>query len=739
MNLIVYKDYTFENADIVSGIINLETSMVSEALSADTFTFIVENRGNEKADALYSLTDALQSADGDALYSSKRDISDVINYKYGEPVLVYRDDELQGRFFVEYVEQISKNQYKFTCGSTVRMLTTVKHYGGVYENKNIVELISEIMATAGIEPNDYSVSDELSDVVVSGWLPIGSCRDSLQECCFATGCSIFKDADGKLTFAFNNNIDATVIEKSQIYATGGKVKHLTPATSVTVLEHAFYITSLDEEKELYADDITVENKPVPFGQPMHSLTTTGTLTIVESGANYAIVSGAGTLIGKAYTHTTKEVTVQTGVSSSPKEIRISKPTLVTALNSYYVALRVANYYASPDEVACGIVQEKQPNYTGQLIRFEDPFGRERQGYIKTMKVNMSETWKADCTIATDFAPGPFGSNFIDQLILWSGNGEGAPDKNMVSLHGLRGVFRPSDYGLQGERVRVVVFSSSKGGQGGANGGNAYGENGEEWGARGAGKGGKAGEGAKGIYYFSQDIVLSESSYNISLGEGGEGGLIGNREGGDCQQSVFGSINSGLGNYTEGGYYNLLTKRMYGIEGADGVSGGDGGNLTGTATASNSNIGERSRSGGDASEWKGGEGGRNYYRQEYFSGLNTGYFTISISGGNGGGACLGANGQDGTDTTSVDSLGRGGDGASVPEEYFPKQTILGVGGFGGSGGGGGALGGSYDRWYNSNIGWRYLCGGHGVGGTGCGGGKGSDGFILILSPKEIEVV
>lgn len=726
--VIEYLDYTFTDADIKDGNIYVENSIVAESLAADKFSFTVINRMDQPGDALESLTDVLESSGGEMLVSSRVDISDVTDFIYGTPVLFYHGSNLFGKFYVENVTRISKYQYRFECCSAVGMLLNIKHYGGVYHNETFSDLVDDILGTAGI--TEYQIASDVANVAVSGWLGVEPCRDALKQVCFATGCSILKNSDGSLRFTYNQDAGVTEIASDRLYI-GGKVDYLTPATKVVMIEHDYYVTSLDVESELYSDDTTVTDKIVTFDAPYHDLTTTGTLTIASYGDNYAIVSGSGTLTGKAYTHTTKEISVETGSDSAEYEIRVEDATLISASNSYYAALRVANFYGSSKLVSYGLkLEESQRNYTGQLVSFRDPFGDERTGYIKSMDITLSGILKANCKISTDFSPGPFGANFVDQLILWSGDGTGDADRNMVSINGLTGTFRPADYNLQGERVRVVVFSSSHGGQGGANGTAAYTDS-DTSGWATPGYGGQGGSGGTGIYYYSVDMVLSETSYTISLGEGGTAGIIGGGEGGGISASTFGSLSSHNGNYTEGGYYNIVTRRLYGSAGQNGYTGGMGGSTIGERYyESRYAPSARASSGGSVAGFSGGLGGANW--QYYPINSNKAYW---VAGGNGGGACYGANGQAGTDSTGEGSFGRGGNGASVPSTHFPKQSILGIGGLGGHGGGGGGISGGYRQ--EGRTRWYYYGGTHGTGGTGTPGGKGSDGFILILSPKEVE--
>lgn len=740
-NRITYSTFTFNDSDLLSGSVHLENAMVSETLGVDTLTFEVLS---EAIGARYLYTS------GNAYYQTSNGLNYVVNdgdltdYVYGTSCEYYHDDVLIGKFYVKSVVRTAVWTFKVECISAIGMLANVTHYGGVYSNATVSSLITSVMNTIGyVQGTDYTIDSQISSQTLSGWLPIASSRDNLQQILFAIGASCLKDANGRLKFTYNDSATPAVIDASRIYI-GGNVDYKTPATKVIVTEHAFYVTALDEQVELYNDDTTVSQKLVTFDAPCHNLTTTGSLTINSSGHNYAIVSGSGTLKGYYYTHTTKELTYNTGVQSEDYEYKVTDATLVSVANSYYVAKRVANYYGSSKDVKYAITLGGSRNYTGQLVNFIDPFELERTGFIKTMDINMSGILKSETVLSTDYVPGPYGSNFVDFLIIHSGNGEGSTEGTMLNLHGLSGTFNPASYGLNGQRCRVVVFSSAKGGQGGYNGTGGRADYGYDTDPPTAGVGGNGGTGAKGIYYVSQDITFN-GTYNISLGAGGAGGAIGGGAGGGNNHSSFGNLQtSSASNYSESGYLNILTNTLYATQGDNGLAGGNGGAGYGRSWSDNSSY-RTSENGGSVRGYNGvlysgGTHGATYGYTRSWRDPESGERWQSQCynvGGGGGGACYGANGANGTDSASG-VWGVGGNGASVPSAFIPKQNVFGRGGRGGHGGGGGGIPGNAS--YNfggGNFGWacEYF---HPTtsGGNGCAGSAGSDGFILIYTPIDI---
>jgi len=750
MNQIYFRDYIFEDNVIREGKLSLKNAMVAETLNPDDFNFTIEfGEDKDVSIQLRSLTDYLFSAEGSKLYGlgNSEDVSDITPYVYGETVTVYHDGELLGQFYVRSIKQTSDTQFQFSCTSVIGILATINHYGGMHSgdpnaHDTFGEIVTDIFNTANIAAASYTIDSEVASLLIRGRLPIDSCRNNLLRICLAEGVSILKNADGSLQFTYNKSPDVASIPDDRIDIQARSIDYQTPATKIVVTEHEFYPTSLDQEVVLYENDVAVTNELVTFQDPCYGLTTTGTLQIVSSNCNYAIVSGTGTLTGKIYTHTTKELSLQTGASGEPSEKSVSEVEVINSSNSFYVAKRLANYYGHAEKDVFSMwLDPAERNYTGQLASYRDRKNIVKTGYLQSMDVTLSAKLKADVNAMSGFAAGPFGSNFIDSMIIWSGNGEGTPERNMLSLNGLTGSFNPSAYGLNGKRVRLVVFSSSPGGQGGENGHDA--DNGESWrDAPVLGAGGQAGAEGFGLWYYAVDLELGSSAYPVSLGAGGAAGAINLGAGGALSHSSFGSYSSANGiEASEGGYYNIITLRTYGGRGKAGVRGGNGGGGTGYRgpwdNYADSQDGESVTFEGVT--YPGGTHGASLRgTQRWSDSWGTEIHTWSCVGGGGGGAAVGAAGSDGADTLNSDSPGIGGNGASVPSTSYPKQTILGQGGHGGHGGGGGGISGNMESYSSGGDDHWDKGTPPASGGTASPGGKGSDGFILILSPVEINI-
>lgn len=352
-------------------------------------------------------------------------------FEYGTEVAYYLDDTLIGKFRLESVKRTRKNVYALSCVSFVGILDRVRHYGGVYTGVLLGNLLRDILGTAGlVEGRDYEIEQAVGQGVVSGWLPVASCRDNLRQCLFQGGVSLMKDTEGVLHFVYNLPNTYETIPEERTYM-GGSLEQPSFATKIVVLEHEYKKTNLDKEVTLY-DGADANNKIILFSNPCYDLEWNGSTFSGEHGANYAIVNGTGVLTGKEYSHTTHEKVVEKSeqylansegeryltsdgkhltfaYDGEPNEVSVKDCTLVSLLNSENVAERVANYYNSANIVGASFVLEGEKPM--DRVRITDVYGKTKLGYIKSIDMNGSGIIKADAEIVSSWKPSHVGNTF----------------------------------------------------------------------------------------------------------------------------------------------------------------------------------------------------------------------------------------------------------------------------------------------------------------------------------------
>lgn len=722
MNVITYGKRRIEDENLAIGggeanILMLYHGMIGEELKPDTFSFnLIYDKGK-----LLFLIDAngkyLQDANGKFLVV-KADDFDPEAFRFGDTLQYYINDgaTMVGQFYVQTVKRIAKKIYRFTCTSGIGMTTYYGHNGGIYESESLGNIVREIMGNI-----PYTIDADLADATCKGWLPkVKAARDNLQALLFMSGGSVKKNPNGTINFGYIGSGVVKTIPDVNLNV-GGSIENFEPATRVEVTSHEYHALQTDERITLYENTtgVAAAHLVVDFTEPCHDLEATG-LTIEESGANYAIVTGIGTLTGQKYTHVTSVYAIDTGRKSEPNVIQVTNNFMVNPGNVANVAKRVAGYYGIAKEVSYTMrVTNERP---GDKVTFKDPFGDQQTGYIKNMHVTLSKRLNAAATIALDWTPGPFGDAYSAYRVF-----------RQADIVNGRLTF-PAD--MVGAQALVVLLSGAGGGQAGYDG-----EDGKADVSLAqyyspvpqlGGAGGEAGApGERGRIYSLYVNALPSYYDNASIGVGGAGGASNGALGSPGGDTTLDTYSTANGSQLIDDYTNFIDGTSY----ANMNSAGEAGSAGGIGAGRSSQQPDMSTDGEahvceDGNVYAGGarQPALSYsYRQG-----NSSRKYRDMGGAGGGGAAHGAAG--GAAYCSYDlpseeeKLGSyGGDGANAVAPPQAAETVSGRGGHGGGGGGGAQE--CYLK-TDGQSGFSYSFNWGGAGGLGSAGGQGGDGLIIV---------
>lgn len=744
--------YRFDNRNIVlnslSGVFTVDT--VGNELSIDTFNVTVRYDPNAGAiygpvgnDGYLTTNPALYGLDS---FSGQQFMTEL---PYGTPVVWYVSGTLVKKGYLQKVDRIGKYAWKLTVISGVGLLNDSYHAGGVYASVQAGDIINSIIADNEFE---YYIDNDVKITPMSGWLPYDTKRNNLHTVLFALGAAMMPGTDTRdyhIGF-LRDPEDPEEIPSSRI-ALGGSVNYTLPATGAEVTEHNFFVTANDQVETLYDNEAGTQagQQTVIFDGPYHDLQVSGTLTIIESGDNYAIVTGQGILTGAKYTHTTKIISVNTGIISATRTKRVTDNCLISALNSQNVAERVLAYYSSAKTVNAKMMYADE--HCGEKYAFEDPFGDAMDGFLQKMTLGVTSIKAATCEFVEGYTPTGQGNTFNHRAFITASGTWTAPE----------GV----------TRIRLVLIGGGSGGSGGYNGENGRGGDidqggdmvyiddvDESGGLRGwqyeggnqpVAYGGEAGiAGESGKVYIADLTITDGETLTFVIGTAGAGGAV---QGGIGTNGTPTSVSSTSANASSDdgenmayGYLDPFTHEVFGAPGEEGHRGGDGGQ-TDTFDLY-ATQGYPGYPGEDIGQYSGGFGGFGTPLSDVRElspnwPFDPGATKASISGGGGGGAAYHGSGYPGGAGEWIPAGsweyeypqgGYGGDGADADP---PAAATYGSGGGGGNGGGGGGnAGGCAYYWDNSgypaagaivpqvNVG--------GNGGAGTAGGNGGAGCVAI---------
>ncbi len=665
------------------------------------------------------------------------------NFKKNDKVEYFRSGSRVGVYYLQSVTRVGPKLYTLSALSAVGLLIVRPHRGGIYTGQTVADVVAEICGDIPV-----LVETVYRGIKLYGWLPIASARDSLVQVLFAIGAWLHTDEDGTLRVQKLWDGTASIIGPGSVHAANIQVKYLDPVSAVAVTEHQYIAGT--EDVTLF-EGTAQQGDVIEFDEPAHTLTAEG-FTILESGANYAILSaGTGKLTGKSYIHNRRVVTrtVTEGVAENVEPI--TDATLVSLVNSSAVAQRMAAYYACREQLTVDV--NPAGEHAGHVVSLWNEWDKQQTlACIASRETKISGLLKSRTSALVGFLPPqPESAEYFDERVLLTGSGTWTVPEGVTSY--TRVLIDPGQGGKCGKpgslpTSKVTQESSSYDGQSGhtftritrgflprdlppAPGGDP----------------GDPGEGGKILIETIMDAVPG-TKIAYSCGVGGEGAPY--EEGSDAAGSygthtTMGGSSADSGSSNPNGYTDFVTGDTFAAKGAAGTPGGDGvgydsaGNVVRPADIVVNGV-----------SYTAGQQGTPDAEDEFGVSYNYGHFEARSKGAHGGGPAYKANGNNGgpgippTRTNSKNYIYVRGGNQGVGATAMPpeKAAGYGTGGTGGNGGGG-----------NGQTGWGTSAScvrrddaqatqpvlavepsrpdGRGLGSA---GGQGADGCILIYYRK-----
>lgn len=282
----------------------------------------------------------------------------VYSFQTKQPLSIYFNGELKATTFVKSAKRRSRTLWQIQSEDYIGLLDSVPFYGGIYVNKNAVELMGEIFAVAKVP---FQISAVFNDAVVTGYIPYTNCREALMQVAFAIQAVVdTSNSEVVDVYALNNEIKQT-IPLNRVMQGQNFVDEET-VTSVEVTSHTYL--PISEKSDVYnADESgTGENVFVKFSEPLHDLSIING-EIVSRGTNYAIINAnqGCVLSGEKYEHTTsthRKNNPSVLASDLEKIVAVNDATLVGAGNVDNVLEKCYNWLTNNNKVNLKIIEGK---------------------------------------------------------------------------------------------------------------------------------------------------------------------------------------------------------------------------------------------------------------------------------------------------------------------------------------------------------------------------------------------
>lgn len=200
-----------------------------------------------------------------------------------------RDGKSFGTYFLRFPWKDVYNDghtFNFQAVDPIGAMDKYKFWGDIYVNIPITTLISQIFAVCfPTQLIDYEIDPYFDGRTVSGLIPISTCRQALQQVCFAIG-AIADDSRRDYVWIYPpDKIINTVIPHNNLYMPS-ETSSTDYWSGVDVTAHE-YVPS-DEVVEAHNGIRQAGRHTIEFSEPLYNLSFEG-CTRIESTATHAIV------------------------------------------------------------------------------------------------------------------------------------------------------------------------------------------------------------------------------------------------------------------------------------------------------------------------------------------------------------------------------------------------------------------------------------------------------------------
>ena len=341
----------------------------------------------------------------DFTLDSKTDME--YSFQTKQPLSVYFNGELKATTFVKKSTRKAKRLWDIQSEDYIGLLDSIPYYGGIYTNKNAVELLTDIFTVAKVP---YSIDDVFANAVVTGYIPYTTCRDALMQVAFAIQAVVdTSNSEVVKVFALEEDVKQTIplnrIMQGQNFADEETV------TGVEVAVHSY--KAINETVDVYdaTESGTGQNIFVKFSEPLHDLSIiNGSFATDDKGnelkhTNYAVINAnTGCILrGQQYEHTTQTRRKNNPVvlaSEIEKVVSVENATLVSQYNIDNVIEKCYNWLIKTNTTNLKIVEGKHVQYGNYIKYGEKKYGTFKYGkqpniitYDKI--VNVGENIKAE--------------------------------------------------------------------------------------------------------------------------------------------------------------------------------------------------------------------------------------------------------------------------------------------------------------------------------------------------------
>ena len=305
----------------------------------------------------------------------------------------FNDDKAipMGTFFINDFS-FSNNVAKFEVIDSVGLMDKYTFYDGkVYENVKADTILKSIFSAAGI--TKYSISEDVGNVLLSGYLGIQKCREALQKVCFACGAVADDSRSDTIRVFYPDRYVSSEVGTNRKF-NGGTIISLDEYVSGVSVEYNRYTLETDAS-EIYKDVLPAGMTKITFSDPYQPASITSSAgELIEKKTNYLVIkmkeAGQCIITGKKYSATTfsYQKNVERMDSGEVENIKtFTGCTLYSASLMPEHAERMLNYYSLRKKVNMRYMVELEQ--AGKWVNVHSVTGNIATSLIENQSIDLT--------------------------------------------------------------------------------------------------------------------------------------------------------------------------------------------------------------------------------------------------------------------------------------------------------------------------------------------------------------
>lgn len=379
----------FEGDNLMSANILEEVDLLSSEVSINTLDFIA-----------YSADDKFNIINPEGFY---RLLQQRQKLHVTETIVKEEKVKDMGTFYLDTWKNEKDKTMKFGAIDLIGVINKTDFNGGMYKNKTFASLLEEIFISGGLESDEYEIQEDLKQIILTGYIPICSHREALQQVIFAVGAVADCSRSDKIKIYTVKDLEENnIIEKANIFQGTREIEQNELVTGVQIVSHTY--AEGEEQEELAKQELDIGDNKILFSEPVHGLTCIGG-TIVKSNCNYAIINctqtAEVTINGYKYRDNLQTYLVEIeNLSASQKQntLKIENAYLINKSNAKTVAKRVLDYYQKTYKTSFDFLLKDET--VSQDVEAQTDFEQKLVGHITKLDIDLTGGFLASTELNT---------------------------------------------------------------------------------------------------------------------------------------------------------------------------------------------------------------------------------------------------------------------------------------------------------------------------------------------------